>query len=172
MATTVITRTALVDDDGTGTTGTIINNAWKQQLYDQIDDLLSDPLELGSSLAVTGTITATGIVTATAVRFSSTSSPAQIAANTNNWALVSTARFYRVSSDAARDVTGIVAQTDGAEIAVWNGGSFAITLKHENAGSTAANRFLLPSGGDFVLNVYQTVLLRYNGTDSRWVVLG
>jgi hypothetical protein len=32
-----ITRTAMVDDDGTGTTGTVINNAWKQQLYDQID---------------------------------------------------------------------------------------------------------------------------------------
>ena len=32
-----ITRTPMVDDDGTGTTGTVINNAWKQQLYDQID---------------------------------------------------------------------------------------------------------------------------------------
>ncbi len=32
-----ITRTPMVDDDGSGTTGTIINNAWKQQLYDQID---------------------------------------------------------------------------------------------------------------------------------------
>jgi len=32
-----ITRTAMVDDDGTGTTGTIINNAWKTELYNQID---------------------------------------------------------------------------------------------------------------------------------------
>ena len=32
-----ISRTPMVDDDGTGTTGTVINNAWKQQLYDQID---------------------------------------------------------------------------------------------------------------------------------------
>jgi hypothetical protein len=32
-----ITRTPMVDDDGTGTTGTIINDAWKQELYDQID---------------------------------------------------------------------------------------------------------------------------------------
>jgi hypothetical protein len=32
-----ITRTAMIDDDGSGTTGTIINNAWKQQFYDQID---------------------------------------------------------------------------------------------------------------------------------------
>ena len=27
----------MIDDDGTGTTGTIINNAWKQELYNQID---------------------------------------------------------------------------------------------------------------------------------------
>lgn len=32
-----ITRTPIVDDDGSGTTGTIINNAWKQELYNQID---------------------------------------------------------------------------------------------------------------------------------------
>src|SRR5437667_2558437 len=32
-----ITRTALTDDDGSGTTGTVINNALKTELYDQID---------------------------------------------------------------------------------------------------------------------------------------
>ncbi len=34
-----ITRTPIHDDDGTGTTGTILNNAWKQELYNQIDAL-------------------------------------------------------------------------------------------------------------------------------------
>jgi hypothetical protein len=29
----------MVDDDGSGTTGTIFNNAWKQELYNQIDAL-------------------------------------------------------------------------------------------------------------------------------------
>jgi hypothetical protein len=32
-----ISRTPMIDDDGTGTTGTVINNSWKQELYDQID---------------------------------------------------------------------------------------------------------------------------------------
>lgn len=32
-----ITRTPMTDDDGSGTTGTILNNAWKQELYGQID---------------------------------------------------------------------------------------------------------------------------------------
>ena len=34
-----ITRTPMVDDDGSGTTGTIINAAWKTELYNQIDAL-------------------------------------------------------------------------------------------------------------------------------------
>lgn len=32
-----ITRTAMIDDDGSGTTGTIFNNAWKTEFYNQID---------------------------------------------------------------------------------------------------------------------------------------
>jgi len=34
-----ITRTPIIDDDGSGTTGTVIDNAWKQELYNQIDAL-------------------------------------------------------------------------------------------------------------------------------------
>jgi hypothetical protein len=36
-----ITRTPIVDDDGTGTTGTILNNGWKQELYGQIDAVVA-----------------------------------------------------------------------------------------------------------------------------------
>ena len=36
-----ITRTPMVDDDGSGTTGTIINNAWKTEFYNQIDAALA-----------------------------------------------------------------------------------------------------------------------------------
>src|SRR4030095_4794406 len=35
-----ITRTPMVDNDGTGLTGTPINNAWKQELYNQIDNMV------------------------------------------------------------------------------------------------------------------------------------
>jgi len=38
-----ITRTAMVDDDGSGTTGTIINNAWKTEFYNQIDAAVYAP---------------------------------------------------------------------------------------------------------------------------------
>src|SRR6187431_3257585 len=36
-----ITRTPMIDDDGSGTTGTIINAAWKSELYDQIDGAIA-----------------------------------------------------------------------------------------------------------------------------------
>ena len=32
-----IARTTMIDDDGSGTTGTILNNAWLQTIYTQID---------------------------------------------------------------------------------------------------------------------------------------
>jgi hypothetical protein len=35
-----ITRTPMVDDDGSGQHGTVVNNAWKSELYDQIDGAL------------------------------------------------------------------------------------------------------------------------------------
>lgn len=38
-----ITRTPIIDDDGSGTTGTVIDNAWKQELYNQIDGLVGGP---------------------------------------------------------------------------------------------------------------------------------
>jgi len=34
-----IARTIMTDDDGSGTTGTILNNAWLQTIYGQIDAL-------------------------------------------------------------------------------------------------------------------------------------
>jgi hypothetical protein len=43
-----ITRTAMVDDDGSGTTGTIINNAWKTEFYNQIDAAIA-PLGSGGT---------------------------------------------------------------------------------------------------------------------------
>lgn len=45
-----ITRTPIIDDDNSGTTGTIINNAWKQELYDQIDGVVSPATALWTAV--------------------------------------------------------------------------------------------------------------------------
>jgi len=42
-----ITRTPLIDDDGSGTTGTILNNAWQTGLYNAIDAALGLPARIG-----------------------------------------------------------------------------------------------------------------------------
>ncbi len=63
-----ITRTAWVDDDGSGTTGTIINNAVKTELYGQIDTALALLLPLAGG-TISGALTVTAAVTVTAGPF-------------------------------------------------------------------------------------------------------
>lgn len=43
-----ITRTPIVDDSGSGQDGTVLDNAWKQEFYNQIDALSSGNLIQGT----------------------------------------------------------------------------------------------------------------------------
>lgn len=52
-----ITRTTDTDDDGSGTTGTIHNNAWLQLIYDAID---ADPATATLTPIITGSTSASG----------------------------------------------------------------------------------------------------------------
>ncbi len=63
-----ITRTSLTDDDGTGLTGTVINNAlWQSSIYDAIDALFAATLVLGADLSVADQlVVGSGSVSATA----------------------------------------------------------------------------------------------------------
>ena len=49
-----ITRSAWIDDDGTGTTGTVINNAVKTALYNDIDGALAKVAQLAGGNSFTG----------------------------------------------------------------------------------------------------------------------
>lgn len=63
MAATVISRATWTDDDGSGTTGTIIGNARLQaDVYDKVDALFSgaSTFEFGGAVTVDGVLTATG----------------------------------------------------------------------------------------------------------------
>jgi hypothetical protein len=55
-----ITRTPWIDDDGSGTTGTVINNAEKTALYNQIDAALAQAAALAGGNTFTGTQTING----------------------------------------------------------------------------------------------------------------
>jgi hypothetical protein len=56
-----ITRTPWIDDDGSGTTGTVINNAEKTALYNQIDQALAQLLPLAGAATITGPLTVNAI---------------------------------------------------------------------------------------------------------------
>ena len=97
--------------------------------------------------------------------------PASLTADQNDWA-IGTGDVFRVAGTAARNVTGIAAGTSGLAILLVNVGSFALTLKHQSASSTAANRFTIPWAGDCVLAASGgAVVLVYDSTSSTWRVV-
>lgn len=96
--------------------------------------------------------------------------PAQIVANTNDYA-PGRANFYRLSSDASRDVTGLVAGAAGEARTAVNVGTQNIVLKHQNAGSAAANRFLCGGAADITLAADEIAMLWYDATTARWRVV-
>jgi hypothetical protein len=58
-----ITRTPWIDDDGTGTSGTVINNAVKTDLYNQIDGALAQVAQLNGGNSFNGNQGFNGIIT-------------------------------------------------------------------------------------------------------------
>ena len=102
-----------------------------------------------------------------------TISPSQLVANQNDWnpTNLSTAAEIRLSTDAARDLTGIVAQAARTRLTLLNIGGFNCVLKHDVT-STAANRFYCPGSADFTLTPNKAVDIWYDTTSSRWRVVG
>lgn len=104
--------------------------------------------------------------------FTSDISPAQLTGNTDNWnpTGLSGAAVIRISVDAPRNITGIVAQTDGSLILLVNTTTSTITLVHD-ATSTAANRFYCPGAANYSLTSRSSVFIWYDGTSDRWRVV-
>ena len=102
--------------------------------------------------------------------------PSQITANQNNYTPtdLNAAGIVRVSSDAARDITGIFAgvadRRAGRFLKLYNVGAFTITLKDESASSLAANRFSCSGSADFSLVEAGSANLWYDNTSTRWRV--
>jgi hypothetical protein len=73
MANHVITRTAWTDDDGSGTTGTVITNAEKTTIYNQVDDFVRSAVagvcEGRITLTASTPVTVSDVTAATTVRF-------------------------------------------------------------------------------------------------------
>lgn len=118
-----IQRTAWIDDDGTGTTGTIINNAEKTKLYDQIDAALLNPLNKSAQTVVTSAVTGT----------------------VHNWAPGlagnTTIMFY---GSADLTITGIAGGIQGQLVTLKNNSGAVVYARHNDSGSSAGNRLYHP----------------------------
>lgn len=94
-------------------------------------------------------------------------SPAQITGNQNDYA-PGVANILRLTSDASRNITGMVAQASGLVCLLFNVGTQDIVLQHQNASSAEANRFICPGAADLTLSGDEAALLVYDGTTARW----
>lgn len=126
--------------------------------------------EVNAIVSRASTRTETGVL-----NLKSRTLPAQITANQNDYAINGLGRVI-LTSDAARDITGIAAGADGELLWITNNGSFNITLKNNSASSTAGNRIAGPNGGDVVVRATNgSALLHYDatiGVTGFWMVLG
>ncbi len=97
--------------------------------------------------------------------------PSQITANQNDYspAGLATASVLRLSTDAARDITGLSGGGAGRVLALVNVGSNAIVLKDQSASSSAGNRFGF--GADVTIAAGQSAVLWYDAAASRWRLL-
>lgn len=101
-----------------------------------------------------------------------TITPPALTASTNNYgpANAATASVWRISSTGAVDLTGIDAGSSPRPVLI-NIGSYTITLKHESASSTAANRFVGPGAADYALVAGGTVEIALDTVSQRWRVV-
>lgn len=99
--------------------------------------------------------------------------PAQITSNQNDYSPtgMASAAVLVVNSDAARDITGIATGANGRWLWVYNNGAQNITLKHQDANSTATNRLIGTAGADVVLTPARGCALYYSPSQSRWLVM-
>ena len=119
------------------------------------NNVFSGSFEAAGSVALSGDIT-----------------PSQITSDQNDYSPtgLTTASVARLSTDAARAITGLGGGADGRLLTLVNVGAFAITLNDQNSSSTAANRFAI--GADISIGANQAVALLYDAPASRWRAIG
>jgi hypothetical protein len=98
--------------------------------------------------------------------------PAQITADQNDYAgQTGYERDMFVTSDASRNITGFAKPWPGRRLSLFNTGSNPIVLRHQNAGSAAANRLISPTAADWTLAAGYSVDLFYDDGSSRWRIV-
>lgn len=104
--------------------------------------------------------------------FQGTLTSPTISTNTNDYAPdgLSSATFIRLTVSTDVNLTGLTGGASERVVALSNVGSnFILTLKSENSGSSAVNRFALAT--DVSLATNTSAMLFYDGVSNRWRTL-
>jgi len=133
-------------------TNVIVNN----NVWDTTKTLASQYLETGTNF-IQGEIFST---------------PATLVADVNNYS-PSNASLWRLSSDAARDITGILSSYKivGRTLTIINVGSNNIILKNESGSSSTFNRIITGTGSDITLLPNNSINLIKDFISSRWRII-
>lgn len=150
MATSTISRSTMTDDDGSGTTGTILNNAWLQDIYARIDALFSASFEVSGKLV--GDLNLRAVVSKTI----------------GTGAITATQNFHTVDTEAAAatddldTVTASATQSEGSVLVLMCANTaHAVTVK-DGTGNILLDR------GDCLLNTTKHILILIR-KGSNWV---
>ena len=135
------------------------------------DELLmnGNPISGATSITLTGSILGERRTIIT---------PAAIAAQQNDYSPTgwNTAGIVRLDFTGNQTITGFAAPTVGGTqlkyIVNADPGSDVLTIAHESASSTAANRVTGPSGKNILIRPGAALLLMYDATSLRWRVFG
>ncbi len=174
-----ITPQTVVDDDGTGTTGTVWNAAFQAAFEAAINAFvavygpLASPTFTGVPAAPTaaaGTDT-TQIATTAFVQHGAV--PPQTTTSTgtvNDFALTTDVTVLRCNNASLLTLNGFVAGYDGQRLTVESVGAGQVDFAHQAAGSTAANRLINKAtvGLTSLAAGSGTATFVYDGTTARW----
>jgi hypothetical protein len=95
-------------------------------------------------------------------------SPAQITSNQNDYA-IGAGSFFRLSTDASRNITSMTGGVDGKNIVIVNVGAQNIVFTHDDgATGTAANRITSSTGASITVAPNGSVTFIYDATTQRW----
>lgn len=83
--------------------------------------------------------------------------------------LSSSTSKVRLTGTTATALQGVSAGVSGQVLFIYNATNQTITVKHQNVGASAAARIITYSAGDLLVLAGDTLLLTYDGTQSRWV---
>ena len=141
-----ITRTPIIDDSGSGQDGTVIDNAWKQELYNQIDAFTGGAgWQTATPIKITddaGTVLTTTISLSRTQRLASTTLIWQCKIDAVTVPIATNALWVHMPFTAAtlQQVNGIALSSFGSigYIDLWSGGGHVFRLKRHDLANIGA----------------------------------